>query len=184
MPPLVCQAPFQNFFSGCQILPVRVYCLYETRGRGLMKILVLSDSHGAMEPMEQAVERTQPRMIFHLGDCWRDAERLRGRFPQIPLQQVPGNCDFRSQEPAEQLLCMRLRILRVTGHLRRQASLTAAGLPPRRKTWICSSSATPTVPWWTGGEDRFLNPGSIVTGAPPYGLSPSPAESWSAASAC
>ena len=41
-----------------------------------MKILVLSDSHGNISNMEAAVEREQPRMILHLGDCWRDAERL------------------------------------------------------------------------------------------------------------
>ena len=37
-----------------------------------MKILVLSDSHGAVSPMEQAVEQTSPDLILHLGDCWRD----------------------------------------------------------------------------------------------------------------
>ena len=32
-----------------------------------MKILVLSDSHGAVSPMEQAVEQTSPDLILHLG---------------------------------------------------------------------------------------------------------------------
>ena len=64
-----------------------------------MKILVLSDSHGAVSPMEQAVEQTSPDLILHLGDCWRDGERLHDRFPSIPLEQVPGNCDFRPTEP-------------------------------------------------------------------------------------
>ena len=49
-----------------------------------MKILVLSDSHGAVSPMEQAVERTDPHLILHLGDCWRDGEKLQNRFPTIP----------------------------------------------------------------------------------------------------
>ena len=35
-----------------------------------MKILVLSDSHGAVSPMEQAVEQTSPDLILHLGDCF------------------------------------------------------------------------------------------------------------------
>ena len=43
-------------------------------------------------------------MIFHLGDGWRDAQRLHQRFPDTPLYQVPGHCDFRSTEPPEQLL--------------------------------------------------------------------------------
>ena len=58
-----------------------------------MRILVLSDSHGCVEPMEQCVERVQPQVILHLGDCVRDAQRLEERYPQIPLLGVPGNCD-------------------------------------------------------------------------------------------
>ena len=82
-----------------------------------MKILVLSDSHGAVSPMEQAVEQTSPDLILHLGDCWRDGERLHDRFPSIPLEQVPGNCDFRPTEPAERLLELRgKRILLCHGH--------------------------------------------------------------------
>ena len=68
-----------------------------------MKILVLSDSHGNVDNMIRAVERESPRAIFHLGDCWRDGQRLHDRFPEIPFEQVPGNCDFRSQEAAERL---------------------------------------------------------------------------------
>ena len=82
-----------------------------------MIILVLSDSHGAIAPMERAVEQTDPHLILHLGDCWRDGERLHDRFPEIPLEQVPGNCDFRPQIPAERLLEVRgKRILMCHGH--------------------------------------------------------------------
>ena len=52
-----------------------------------MKILVLSDSHGNLTNMELAVERTNPSLIFHLGDCWRDGERLHEQFPDIPLEK-------------------------------------------------------------------------------------------------
>ena len=93
-----------------------------------MDILVLSDSHGAIAPMERAVELTEPDLILHLGDCWRDAERLRDRFPDIPLEQVPGNCDFRPIEPAERLLEIRgKRILLCHGHTYgvKQSLLTA-----------------------------------------------------------
>ena len=63
--------------------------------RAVMKILVLSDSHGNVSNMLQAVERESPRMILHLGDCWRDGERLRDACPEIEFYQVPGNCDCR-----------------------------------------------------------------------------------------
>ena len=61
-----------------------------------MKVLVLSDSHGNIFNMIQAVEREAPRMVFHLGDCWRDGEagiwQLR-LFPGLPgggEAAVPG----------------------------------------------------------------------------------------------
>ena len=69
-----------------------------------MNILVLSDSHGNISNMEEAVEREKPDMILHLGDCWRDAERLAERYPDIPMEHVPGNCDCRPEEPGERLL--------------------------------------------------------------------------------
>ena len=50
-----------------------------------MNILVLSDSHGNISNMEEAVEREKPDMILHLGDCWRDAERLAERRRVAPI---------------------------------------------------------------------------------------------------
>lgn len=95
-----------------------------------MKILVFSDSHGNFENMVQAVERETPHMILHLGDGWRDARRLQERFPDIPLSQVPGNCDFRSSEPPEQQLTVQgKRILLCHGHTYGvKNSLLTAGL--------------------------------------------------------
>lgn len=58
-----------------------------------MRILILSDSHGDVESMARAVERTKPDQIVHLGDCWRDGEELKKRFPLLPVAQVLGNCD-------------------------------------------------------------------------------------------
>lgn len=129
-----------------------------------MKILVLSDSHGAVAPMEQAVEHTDPNLILHLGDCWRDAERLRQSFPQIPLRQVPGNCDFRSDEPAEQLLCLdRFRILMCHGHTYGvKQSLLHAGFAAEAQAldlFLFGHTHRPLVDW--RGRTLFLNPGSI-----------------------
>mgnify|MGYP000487122059 len=56
-----------------------------------MRILVLSDSHGCVDPMQQCVELVQPQAILHLGDCARDADRLGRLYPRIPLLGVPGN---------------------------------------------------------------------------------------------
>lgn len=59
-----------------------------------MRILILSDSHGDIESMRRAAERTMPDQIFHLGDCWRDGAALGQALPQLPLAQVVGNCDL------------------------------------------------------------------------------------------
>lgn len=59
-----------------------------------MKILVFSDSHGSTAGMEGAVLRELPDRIFHLGDYCRDGELLHARFPNIPMTQVAGNCDW------------------------------------------------------------------------------------------
>ncbi len=59
-----------------------------------MKILVLSDSHGCMEYMRRAVQKEQPDLICHLGDCAMDAVQLSQEYFQIPFLSVPGNCDF------------------------------------------------------------------------------------------
>ena len=66
-----------------------------------MRILVLSDSHGRVGPMEEAVEAVRPQQIFHLGDGWDDARELHRHYPDIPLHQVRGNCDYRPGEPEE-----------------------------------------------------------------------------------
>ena len=56
------------------------------------RILVLSDSHGNVDNMIEAVNNTEPDRIIHLGDCFADARKLHKKFPEIPMAQVPGNC--------------------------------------------------------------------------------------------
>lgn len=129
-----------------------------------MKILVLSDSHGNLENMVQAVERENPRMILHLGDCWREAERLHDHFPEISFHQVPGNCDFRPQEPAEQLLFLEdKRVLMCHGHTYRvKQSLLLAGYAAEEQNldlFLFGHTHQPLVDM--RGKTLFLNPGSI-----------------------
>ena len=58
-----------------------------------MKILVLSDSHSALQFMFSCVEQLAPDAVIHLGDYFDDGAALREEFPGIRLYQVPGNCD-------------------------------------------------------------------------------------------
>jgi len=59
-----------------------------------MKILVMSDSHGVMSYMEQAVKKEKPDIAIHLGDCVSDAERLGWTFPDLRLFSIKGNNDW------------------------------------------------------------------------------------------
>ena len=137
-----------------------------------MKILVLSDSH--VRNMAEAVARTAPRMIFHLGDCWRDGERLHDLFPDLPFYQVPGNCDFRPGEPAERLVFVEdFRILLCHGHTYgvKQSLLTAgfAAEEQNLDAFLFGHTHRPLVD--RRGKTFFLNPGSIGDSRrPSYGL--------------
>ena len=129
-----------------------------------MKILVLSDSHGNIENMVRAVEAEQPRMLLHLGDCWRDAEWLHDRFPDLEFHQVPGNCDFRSTEPTERLLFIEdFRVLLCHGHTYGvKQSLLRAGYEAEEQNldlFLFGHTHSPMVD--RRGKTWFLNPGSI-----------------------
>ena len=128
-----------------------------------MTILVLSDSHGNVDNMEQAVRDTAPQMIFHLGDCWQDAMELRRRFPELPMVQVPGNCDFRPGEPNEVLLEMEgLRLLLCHGHTYGvKTSLLSAGYAADEKNLdVFLFGHTHRALVDRRGKTLFLNPGA------------------------
>ena len=129
-----------------------------------MKLLVLSDSHGNLSHMEEAVLRVRPRMILHLGDCWRDGEKLRDLFPDIPFHQVPGNCDYRPDEPAERLLFLEdKRVLMCHGHTYGvKQTLLNAGYTAEEQNldlFLFGHTHKPLVDM--RGKTLFLNPGSI-----------------------
>ena len=64
-----------------------------------MKAAVFSDTHGNTALMAEAVRRTRPDCVIHLGDYERDTAILRREFPEIPLYNVCGNCDFAATAP-------------------------------------------------------------------------------------
>lgn len=59
-----------------------------------MRILVVSDSHGRVGPMQDMVERYVPHAVFHLGDVIRDGVKLMELYPKLPFYRVAGNCDW------------------------------------------------------------------------------------------
>jgi len=138
-----------------------------------MKILVLSDSHGSYENVRRAVEIVKPGMVFHLGDGWRDAERLQEELPDLPLEHVPGNCDFRSHEPAERLLEVGgMRILLCHGHTYHvKYTMSEAEEAAKRMgldLFLFGHTHTPLID--RKGRTMFMNPGSVGTFRPTYGI--------------
>ena len=129
-----------------------------------MKVLVVSDSHGDVENMYRAVEREQPRMVLHLGDGWRDAEILARRYPDLPLEKVPGNCDFRSGEPAVRLILIAGKLVMIChGHTlgvkTNLSMLLREALEQKADAVLFGHTHTPFVDIRNGVV--MLNPGSI-----------------------
>lgn len=58
-----------------------------------MKILVLSDSHAALSFMRGCIDIIKPACIIHLGDYYDDGQAMAEEHLDIPIYQVPGNCD-------------------------------------------------------------------------------------------
>lgn len=89
-----------------------------------MTLLVLSDSHGRPDHVEEAIRRVRPDGILFAGDGLRDLTRV-GDLP-CPLWAVSGNCDWspslivngRSVEAREEELITveGVRILLIHGH--------------------------------------------------------------------
>ena len=129
-----------------------------------MKLLILSDSHGNIDNMTRAVSLTAPRTLVHLGDCWKDAQRLHEAFPALDFLQVPGNCDFRPGEPLERLITLEnKRILLCHGHTYgvKQSLLSAqrAAAAQRADLFLFGHTHQGLQTWQ--GNLLLLNPGSI-----------------------
>jgi len=58
-----------------------------------MKILVMSDSHAELSFMRRWIQAIKPDAMIHLGDHFSDGESIAEENPEIPMHQVPGNCD-------------------------------------------------------------------------------------------
>lgn len=138
-----------------------------------MKVLIFSDSHGNLGNMVSMVEKLRPDLILHLGDGWRDAEELRHAYPDIPLEQVPGNCDACAGGPVERVLTLQgRRIFFCHGH----TLAVKAGLGPllRRAEELEADVAlfghTHQPDRGQVGQMLWMNPGSVGSWRPSCGL--------------
>lgn len=81
-----------------------------------MKVLVISDTHGAVQRAFSAHSQSEPvDAVIHLGDGCADAELLREAL-DILVIQVAGNCDYGVNAPRERVWeCDGKRILLTHG---------------------------------------------------------------------
>ncbi|MBR0062622.1 MAG: metallophosphoesterase [Oscillospiraceae bacterium] len=68
-----------------------------------MKIVIFSDSHGAVEAMRTIVSEEKPDAVIHAGDGLRDIKSIEDDYPGVKFHYVPGNCDFGSFEPGTKM---------------------------------------------------------------------------------
>ena len=129
-----------------------------------MRILVLSDSHGNVENMVRAVDAVKPDLIIHLGDVMRDAEKLHGYFPDVPLEQVPGNCDLGAFDAPQRLLFLEdKRVLICHGHTLhvKEGLITAMYAAQEQKADLFLFGHTHKIFAQVRNGVAMLNPGSI-----------------------
>ena len=71
-----------------------------------MKILVISDTHGDTDKAEAVLKKNDDiDLIIHLGDYFRDAQKISSNYPNIPIEYIYGNSDFMIGDvPSEKLL--------------------------------------------------------------------------------
>lgn len=66
-----------------------------------MKLLVLSDSHSTLSFMRRCIDSVRPDAMIHLGDHFDDGLAMKEEYPNIPMYQVPGNCDYYRCAPGQ-----------------------------------------------------------------------------------
>lgn len=82
-----------------------------------MKIVVFSDTHKQISGAQRVILAERPDLILHLGDHIKDAYRLKEQFPEIPLECVPGNCDYAPAEAETKVITVQgLTLMLTHGH--------------------------------------------------------------------
>lgn len=67
-----------------------------------MKVLVISDSHGALQFLRRILEEEKDaELVFFLGDGLSDIDRMKEEYPQKKFICVKGNNDFYHNEAKE-----------------------------------------------------------------------------------
>lgn len=132
-----------------------------------MKILVLSDSHGAVCSMQDIYRFENCNAVIFLGDTVRDAEQLALITGGVPVYRVKGNCDmFMCDAPDEQLLILGGKRIFIThGHKYGvKSGLMRLCLAGREKNADIVLFGHTHSQFIDDGDMLILNPGSVSGG--------------------
>jgi len=82
-----------------------------------MRIGLLSDSHGELEPLQRALEKLgDVDLILHAGDLYQDALWV-SKQTEAEVLAIAGNCDVFSMAPQDRMLEVQgFQLLLVHGH--------------------------------------------------------------------
>lgn len=137
-----------------------------------MKILVVSDSHGAVETLEQIIDANihVVQHVFHLGDGCGDMDVFVRRYPDVLFHIVSGNCDAAAWKNPPTTLIVNIggkRILATHGHKYNVKTsydrICYAALEAGAD--ICLFGHTHTQTSFEYEGIHFLNPGAVYKGA-------------------
>jgi len=93
-----------------------------------MRIGLLSDTHGFLEPAMRAVEAMgNIDILIHCGDHYRDASKISASV-NVPVHAVVGNCDSRMDGPVEKLLEVEGVLIYITHGHRYNVKVSIYGL--------------------------------------------------------
>ena len=67
----------------------------------MKKIALISDTHNDISNLEQIIQEDNIDYIIHLGDDYVDVDRIRIKYPEIPIFYIMGNHDMDWLEPKE-----------------------------------------------------------------------------------
>jgi len=137
-----------------------------------VKIGLLSDTHGILEPAFKALEMMGPLdLLIHAGDHYHDATTIAARL-DVLTHAVVGNCDSRMDGPGEKILELDgVRIYITHGHkynvkmslfgLYNRAAELRASVVVYGHTHIAGYTYTPSPSCPCPGGLLMINPGSV-----------------------
>lgn len=131
-----------------------------------MRIVVISDSHGAIKPVQDVIfKQTEAKHVFFLGDGLRRLEHLPNIFHDKQFYFVAGNCDFWSLHKTSDMVVLGgKKIFFTHGHIynvkHSTSRLEAAAISRSADIVLYGHTHIPDITYRDGLY--IINPGSIA----------------------